>query len=91
MAGGFIVGAMNTLILRARHVSLALLIAAVVVHGHLQAADSSAAPGSSGLTRLNRDLMRLAGSGNSWEVAASERDSSRHRRGRAQIDGASLG
>jgi hypothetical protein len=62
MAGGSIVGAMNTLILRARHMSLGLVIAAVVVHGHLQAANSSAAPGSSGLTRLNRDLMRLAGS-----------------------------
>jgi hypothetical protein len=83
MAGRFIVGAMNTLIPKARHMGLALVVAAVVVHGHLQAAYSGAAPGSSGLTRLNRDLMRLTGSGNDAEVAASQGDSSRHRRGRA--------
>ena len=60
MRGGFILDAMNTLILRARYLSLALLVTAVV-HGHLQAVRSGDTPGSSGLTRLSRDLMRLAG------------------------------
>jgi hypothetical protein len=52
---------MNSVILRARYMTLALLVIAVV-HGHLQAVRSGATHGSSGLTRLNRDLMRLAGS-----------------------------
>jgi len=52
---------MNTLILRAREISLALLVVAVIDHGHLQADYSGATPHSSGLTRLSRDLMRRAG------------------------------
>jgi hypothetical protein len=58
---GFIVGAMNTTFLRAREMSLALIVIAVVNHGHLQADLSGARPGSSGLMRLGRDLMRRAG------------------------------
>ena len=54
---------MNTMILRARQMSLALLVIAVVDHGHLQADYSGARPGSSGLMRLGRDLMRRAGGG----------------------------
>jgi hypothetical protein len=42
--------------------SLALLVAAVIDHGHLQADYSGATPGASGLMRLGRDLMRRAGS-----------------------------
>jgi hypothetical protein len=63
MARGSIVAAMNTLILRAREMSLALLVIAVIDHGHaqLQADYSGAAPNSSGLMRLGRDLMRRAG------------------------------
>jgi hypothetical protein len=52
---------MNTTILRAREMSLALIVIAVVNHGHLQADLSGARPGSSGLMRLGRDLMRRAG------------------------------
>jgi hypothetical protein len=53
---------MSTLIVRAREVSLALLIVAVVEHGCLLGGDySGAAPSSSGLIRLGRDLMRRAG------------------------------
>ena len=60
MAGGYTVGAMNTAILRARQRSLALLVVAVIDHGHLQADYSGATPRSSGLMRLGRDLMRRA-------------------------------
>ena len=52
---------MNTTILRAREMSLALIVIAVVNHGHLQEDFSGARPGSSGLMRLGRDLMRRAG------------------------------
>jgi hypothetical protein len=52
---------MNTMILRARQMSLALLVVAVVDHGHLQTDYSGASPSTSGLMRLGRDLMRLAG------------------------------
>jgi hypothetical protein len=54
---------MNTLILRAREMSLALLVIAVIDHGYaqLQADYFGAAPNSSGLMRLGRDLMRRAG------------------------------
>jgi len=50
---------MNTTLLRARQMSLALLIVAVVDHGHLHADYSGAAPNSSGLLRLGRDLRRV--------------------------------
>jgi hypothetical protein len=81
MARGSIVCFMNTMILRARAMSLALLVIAVVDHGHLQADYSGATPGS-GLVRLGRDLMRRAG----WEVTAEptvSESSSRNRRSRA--------
>jgi hypothetical protein len=77
MASGFTVGAMNTLIVRARYMSLALLVAAVVDHGRLQDY-SGATPHSSGLMRLGRDLMQRAGSEHAAEATAS-----RDRQGRA--------
>lgn len=52
---------MNTAIVRARQMSLALLVIAVIDHGHLQTDYSGARPGASGLMRLGRDLMRRAG------------------------------
>jgi hypothetical protein len=55
------VSGMNTLLVRARRMSLGLLIVAVVNHGGLHADYSGTAPSSSGLLRLGRDLMRLAG------------------------------
>jgi hypothetical protein len=82
MGGGSIVAAMNTMILRARAMSLALLVVAVVDHGHLQADYSGATPYSSGLVRLGRDLMRRAGWEMTAEPAASDWISSRNRRTR---------
>jgi hypothetical protein len=52
---------MNTTIFRARQMSLALLVVAVIDHGHLQVDYSGGTPNSSGLMRLGRDLMRRAG------------------------------
>jgi hypothetical protein len=82
MVCGSIVAAMNTLMLRARAMSLALLVVAVIDHGHLLSDYSGATPHSSGLMRLGRDLMRRAG----WEItaepAASDWISSRNRRTR---------
>ncbi len=49
---------MKTSMFRARQISLALLVAAVVEHGHLQADFSGANPNSSGLLRLGRELLR---------------------------------
>jgi hypothetical protein len=84
MLGGFIVEPMNTMILRARQMSLALLVVAVVDHGHLQADYSGASPSTSGLMRLGRDLMRLAGGAEAKpEAAAADWTSSRNRRSRA--------
>jgi hypothetical protein len=74
---------MNTTILRARQMSLALLVVAVIDHGHLQADYSGATPHSSGLMRLGRDLMRRAGGEATAEVTASDWISSRNRRTRA--------
>ena len=81
MALGTTLGAMNTLMFRPRYLCLALL-AMAVIHGHLQAARSGAAPGSTGLTRLSRDLMRLAESENSAPATASGNDTSPGRRAR---------
>ena len=86
MAGGYIVDAMNTM-LRARQMSLALLVIAVVDHGHLQADYSGATPSTSGLMRLGRDLMRRAGGESTVEVAATDWASSRNRRTRALTTG----
>jgi hypothetical protein len=83
MAGGSTIGAMNTTILRARQMSLALIVIAVVNQGHLQADYSGARPGSSELLRLGRDLMHRAGGETSAEVAESEWNSSRNRRAHA--------
>ena len=83
MSGGYTVGTMNTAILRARQRSLALLVVAVIDHGHLQADYSGATPHSSGLMRLGRDLMRRAGGEATAEVTASDWISSRNRRTRA--------
>ena len=60
-ARGFIVYPMNSLIFRARQVSLALLVVAVVDHGHVQTDYSGSTPQSWGLLRLGRDIMRRAG------------------------------
>ena len=84
MVGGYTVAFMNTMILRARQMSLALIVTAVIDHGHLQADYSGATPGGSGLTRLGRDLMRQAGGEGTPDVAASEQPFSRNRRSRAQ-------
>jgi hypothetical protein len=74
MEGGFTVFAMNSTIFRARQMSLALLIAAVIDQGHLQVDYSGATPHSSGLIRLGRDLMRRAGGDlRTEEAAASKR------------------
>jgi hypothetical protein len=72
------------MMLRARYMSLALLVVAVIDHGHMQADSSGASPGSTALIRLGRDLVRRAGGETTAEVAESERNSSRNRRGRAQ-------
>src|SRR5271165_2119408 len=56
--GGFTVGVMNAQVVRARYMSLALLVAAVIDHG--KSDNSRAAPVSSGLMRLGRELMRRA-------------------------------
>jgi hypothetical protein len=63
---------MNSMVLRARQMSLALLVMAVIDRGHLQPDFSGAAPGSSGLMRLGRDLMRRAGGDTATEVTASQ-------------------
>jgi hypothetical protein len=70
MAAGSIVDTMNSMVLRARHMSLALLVMAVIDHGHLQPDYSGATPGSSGLMRLGRDLMRRAGGDTAAEAPA---------------------
>ena len=75
---------MNTKILRARQMNLALVVIAVVNHGHLEADYSGSRPGSSGLMRLGRDLMRRAGGETAVEVAEWAGNAPRQRRSRAQ-------
>ena len=75
---------MNTKILQARQMSLALIVIAVVNHGHLEADYSGARPGSSGLMRLGRDLMRRAGGEAAVEVTEWTGNAARLRRSRAQ-------
>jgi hypothetical protein len=53
-----IVRPMNASLFRARQISLALLVIAVVEHGHLNGDYSGAHPNASGLLRLGRDLLR---------------------------------
>jgi hypothetical protein len=74
---------MNTKILQARQMSLALIVIAVVNHGHLEADYSGARPGATGLTRLGRDLMRRAGGEAAIEVAEWAGNAGRQRRSRA--------
>ena len=71
-AGGYIVGAMSSPILRARQLGLALLIMAVGYHAHLGIDYSGATPNTSGLTRVGRDLMRRTGGEIPAETAASD-------------------
>jgi hypothetical protein len=55
---GSTVCAMNTALLHARRMSLALLVAAVVENGNVSIDSSGASPNSAGLVRLVRDLIR---------------------------------
>jgi hypothetical protein len=64
--------------------SLALLVIAVVDHGHLQADYSGATPTTSGLMRLGRDLMRRTAGDIDVAVSASA-ISARSRRGRPRF------
>jgi hypothetical protein len=64
--------------------SLALLVIAVVDHGHLQADYSGATPTTSGLMRLGRDLMRRT-AGDIDVAGAAGATSSRSRRGRPRF------
>jgi hypothetical protein len=57
---------------RARQLSLALLVVAVVDHGHMHNDYSGAAPNSSGLLRLGRDLLRRSGDETSEAARASK-------------------
>ena len=57
---------------RARLLSLALLIIAVVEYGHLHLDPSGARPGAFGLSRLERDLVRR-GSGELRTQAFTQR------------------
>jgi hypothetical protein len=56
---------------RARQLSLALLVVAVVDQGHLHNDYSGAAPRSSGLLRLGRDVQRRWSGSRFGEAAAS--------------------
>jgi hypothetical protein len=71
-AGRYTVSTMNTVIPRARQLSLALLVIAVVYHAHLGVDYSGARPNASGLTRVGRDLMRRTGGEIPAEAAASD-------------------
>jgi len=51
---------MNSTLIFARRMSLALLVIAVVEHGNLKIDSSGSRPNTSGLTRLGRDLLRRA-------------------------------
>jgi hypothetical protein len=62
---------------RARQLSLALLVVAVVDHGHLHNDYSGAAPSSSGLLRLGRDLLRRAGVGETSEATNASKSERR--------------
>jgi hypothetical protein len=64
--------------------SLALIVVAVVNHGHLEADYSGSRPGSSGLMRLGRDLLRRAGE-TTAEVASGNWKPLHNRRDRAPV------
>jgi hypothetical protein len=77
---------MKTALLRARQMSLALLVIAVVDHGQMHADYAGASPTSSGLVRLGRDLLRRAGTGVTTGVSEdSEWNALRPRRTRASV------
>ncbi|MGB6309886.1 MAG: hypothetical protein WBF89_19045 [Steroidobacteraceae bacterium] len=57
---------------RARQLSLALLVVAVVDHGHPQGDYSGASPHTSGLLRLGRDLLRRTAGGAGGAESAAE-------------------
>jgi hypothetical protein len=58
---------------RARQLSLALLVVAVVDHGHLHNDYSGAAPNTSGLLRLGRDVLRRCSGGETGGAASSSK------------------
>jgi hypothetical protein len=62
---------MSTTLLRARQMSLALLVIAVVDHGNLTIECSGSRPNSSGLLRMGRDLMRRSGWGDMVNASAN--------------------
>jgi hypothetical protein len=62
---------------RARQLSLALLVVAVVDHGHLRNDYSGAAPSTSGLLRLGRDLLRRGGGGETSEATNASKSERR--------------
>ena len=64
-------GAMKISLYRARQLSLALLVVAVVDHGHLHNDYSGAAPRSSGLLRLGRDVLRRCSGSRFGEAVAN--------------------
>jgi hypothetical protein len=66
--------------------SLALLVFAVIDHGHLQADFSGARPQTSGLMRLGRDLMRRTGTETTVEAVAPASNFSPNRRNRGAAD-----
>jgi hypothetical protein len=72
---------MKTTIFRARQMSLALLVVAVIDHGNLCVDCSGATPNSSGLVRLGRDLTRRAGRETNAEVSFKEMGSRNRRIG----------
>jgi hypothetical protein len=64
-----ILAGMKISLYRARQLSLALLVVAVVDHGHMHNDYSGAAPNSSGLLRLGRDVLRRWGGGETGDAA----------------------
>jgi hypothetical protein len=78
---------MSNALHRAREMSLALLVIAVIDNGFLNVDYSGATPNSSGLVRLGRDLMRRATSDPAAEIMAPQRRFSRKMFGSTQRDG----
>jgi hypothetical protein len=68
-----ILAGMKISLYRARQLSLALLVVAVVDHGHMHNDYSGAAPNSSGLLRLGRDVLRRWGGGETGDAAGSSK------------------
>jgi hypothetical protein len=78
-----IVRGMKISLYRASQLSLALLVVAVVDHGHLHADYSGASPHSFGLLRLGRDILRRTSGGDTGVAASAyvrpSADSARYR------------